>query len=71
MDEQTVYAVYAFIRVYIREWGYAPSIREIARACYISPGNVYRYLDKLEGKGLIERQPGVARSIRLLVDEQA
>ena len=69
MDERTLRTVYAFIRVYIRQWGYAPSIRNIADACYMSPGNVYRYLDWLEGRGLIVREPGVARSIRLAEDD--
>lgn len=66
MDEQTIQAVYAYIRVYLHQYGYGPSIREIARDCFMSPANVYRYLDWLEARGYITRQSGVARSIRLL-----
>lgn len=68
MDEQTIQAVYGYIRVYLHQWGYAPSIREIARECYMSTANVYRYLDWLEARGYITRQSGVARSIRLVED---
>lgn len=71
IQEPILETMYTFIRDYIRQRGYAPSIRDIARACYMTPGNVHRYLDRLEGKRLITRQPGVARSIRLAEDEKA
>lgn len=66
MDTEILEAIYIFIRDYIHQHGYAPSIREVAGACYMTPGNVHRYLDRLEARGRITRQAGVARSIRLV-----
>ncbi|NWG17529.1 MAG: MarR family transcriptional regulator [Chloroflexi bacterium] len=71
INEPILEMMYAFICNYIREKGFAPSIRDIARGCYMTPGNVHRYLDRLEGKRLITRQPGVARSIRLADHQDA
>ena len=65
MNSQMLDRVYAFICDYLARWQSSPTIREIAAGCYISPGNVYRYLDYLEARGLIIREPGRARSIRL------
>jgi DNA-binding MarR family transcriptional regulator len=62
----TVESVYAFICNFIETQGYSPSQREIASGCYMSVGNVVRYLDKLEARGLVYREPYIPRSIRLL-----
>ncbi len=61
--------VYAFIRAYIDEHGFAPSLRDIGEGCYLSPSNVMRYLDKLEARGLISREFRKPRSIALLDDD--
>jgi SOS-response transcriptional repressor LexA len=66
MADPTSEAVYIFIRDYIREHHYSPTIREISKACYVSRSNVIRYLVKLEELGLIQRDPGVPRSISLV-----
>jgi repressor LexA len=66
MSVDTLKAVYHFVRDFIETEGYSPSLREIADGCYLSMGSVTRYLDKLELRGLIYREPGKARSIRLL-----
>ena len=58
-------AVYHFIRDYIKENGFAPTLREIGKECYLSRGAVIRHLDLLEAKGAIERDPGKARGMRL------
>jgi repressor LexA len=63
-------SVYRFIRHFIETEGYAPSLREIAEGCYLSVGNVTRYLDRLELRGLIYREPGKARSIQLLAPDR-
>jgi len=55
--------VYLFICTYLETKGYAPSQANIAQNCYISAGSVVRYLEKLEMRGLIRREPGQARSI--------
>lgn len=70
MDTEILESMYTFIREYIHRHGYAPSIRDIAGACYMTPGNVHRYLDRLEARGRITRQAGVARSIRLVEDDK-
>ena len=57
--------VYEFICAYILEHGYSPSQRDIVQGCYINAASVVRYLDKLEAKGYIRREPGKARSITL------
>jgi DNA-binding MarR family transcriptional regulator len=65
-DNPTLKAIYTFICDYWEQFGYGPSLREIAKASYISKPNVYRYLDRLEEIGLITRDPGRARSITLV-----
>lgn len=58
--------VFRFISVYRLLNGYAPSVREIARDQGIASTNgVYGYLDALERKGLLERDRGIARAIRI------
>ncbi|MCU0499225.1 MAG: hypothetical protein MUF87_17870 [Anaerolineae bacterium] len=61
----TVESVYAFLKRFIDEHGYAPNLREIARGCYMSTSTVTRSLDCLEAQGRISREIGRARSIRL------
>ena len=65
-SDPAVEAVYSFIRAYIDEHGYPPSLREIGAHCYIGRSTVLLYLDRLEARGRISRDPGKARSINLL-----
>jgi len=67
--QDTTQAVYDFIRAYYRENRKSPSIREIASACYVSVGTVFRHLDRLEMLGYIQREPNQARSIMLLKED--
>ncbi|MFC1870515.1 transcriptional repressor LexA [Chloroflexota bacterium] len=61
--------ILSFIRAFLRERGYAPTVRDIARGCDISTSSVVQYhLNTLEEQGYIQRDPQVFRSIRL-VDE--
>ncbi len=60
--------VYRFVCGFISEHDVSPSLQEIAEGCYMSRGNVSRYLDKLEVQRRIKRMPGTARSIALLKD---
>lgn len=57
--------IYAFIRDQLRHEQRSPTLREIAAACYVSKTTVYQHLARLEAKGWIEREMGMARSIRL------
>lgn len=56
--------VYRFVASYVELHGYAPSYREIARACGLaSTSNVAYHLDKLVGAGYLVREAGRPRSI--------
>ena len=55
-----------FLRYYILENSYPPSIREIGRAAKISSTSVVKYnLERLEKLGFIERSKDIPRAIRL------
>jgi hypothetical protein len=59
----------AFIHAYTSLHGYPPAESEIALALCVSPPSVNQMVKMLERKGLILRQPGQARSLRILVPE--
>lgn len=55
-----------FIRSWIDELGYAPTVRDIGRQFGIrSPNGVRGHLKALEAKGMIERDPRRSRALRL------
>lgn len=59
--------IMSYIRDYVDEKGYPPSIREICQAVDLtSSSTVFTHLEALERKGLIERGEGTTRSIRLI-----
>lgn len=61
-----------FLREFIRESGYPPSLREIcARFGIKGPQNAAKHLDALEKKGFIRRAAGSSRAIELLDGRQA
>jgi len=56
-----------FIRKFLDERGYAPTVRDIARGCNIStPSVVQHHLNTLEKQGHILRDPEIFRSIQLV-----
>jgi DNA-binding Lrp family transcriptional regulator len=59
----------AFIHAYTQLHGYPPSESEIAAAICVSPPSVNQMVKTLEKRGLIDRQPGTPRSIRIRVPE--
>ncbi len=59
----------AYIHAYTSLRGYPPAESEIAGAMCVSPPSVNQMVKALEKRGLIERQPGQARTIRILVPE--
>ncbi len=69
VQNEIVEQVYAFIKAYIQEHTYPPTLQEIADACYMSRTNVTRYIDRLQGMGRLARDPGRSRGITLLDDE--
>lgn len=58
----------AFIYAYTRVLGRPPAEADLQRHFRVSPPTVHQMLLTLERRGLIRRQPGVARSIELLID---
>lgn len=61
----------AYIRAYTADFGLPPAESEIAAAIGVSPPSVNRMMKALEKKGLIRRQPGVPRSIEILIAREA
>lgn len=57
----------AFIYHYSKIHRYAPAESDLQRYFQVSPPSVHKMIKTLERNGLIERTPGQARSIRLLV----
>lgn len=58
----------AFIHNYVKINGRSPAEAGIQRSFNVTPPTIHQMVVKLEALSLIERQPGVARSIKLLVD---
>ena len=58
----------AFIHAYMLVLGRPPAEADLRRHFRVTPPSVHQMLVTLERAGFIQRQPGVARSIRLLVD---
>ena len=65
MLEDRLDCVYTFVRLYLQQHHFAPSIREIAEGCFISTSYATRCLDVLEAQGRLTRERGRARSIAL------
>jgi repressor LexA len=60
-----------FIASFVREKGYAPSVRDIVKGCGISSSSVAQYhLDVLKRQGYIRRDPEIPRSITLTYGKQ-
>ncbi|WP_437588995.1 LexA family protein [Sorangium sp. So ce1000] len=57
----------AFLHAYTAVHGHAPSEAEMQQYFRVSPPSVHRMILALAQRGLITREPGVARSIRVLV----
>jgi len=57
----------AFIYAYSRIFRRAPAETDMQRHFRVSPPSVHQMVLTLERAGLIQRQPGVPRSIELLV----
>jgi DNA-binding MarR family transcriptional regulator len=61
----------AFIHAYTLVLGRPPAEADMQRHFRVTPPSVHQMILTLERKGLIRRQPGVARSIEVLVDPEA
>jgi len=58
----------AFIHAYTQVIGRPPAEADLQRHFRVTPPSVHQMILTLERQGLIRRQPGVARSIIVLVD---
>jgi len=59
--------IISFIHDFLRQEGYPPSVRDIARGCQISSTSVVTYnLDRLEEARYIRRHSNISRGIELL-----
>ena len=64
--------ILAFLREFIREHRFPPTIRQIGENVGISSTSVVKYnLDVLERENLIERDREISRGIRLVADRMA
>jgi DNA-binding MarR family transcriptional regulator len=61
----------AFIYAYTRVIGRPPAEADLQRHFRVTPPSVHQMVLTLENAGLIRRQPGVARSIEILVAPEA
>lgn len=63
--------IYEYIKDYVRDKGYPPSVREICAAVGLSStSTVHGHLEKLEKKGLIRRDPTKPRTIEIVEKEE-
>ncbi|MEZ6127854.1 MAG: MarR family transcriptional regulator [Planctomycetaceae bacterium] len=60
----------AFIKAYTDGYGLPPAESDIAAALKVSPPSVNQMMKTLQAKGFIERQPGVPRSIEILIPDE-
>ena len=67
-DKQGQYL--AFIYAYTQVLGRPPAEADLQRHFRVTPPSVHQMVLTLERVGLIRRQPGVARSIQLLVQPE-
>ncbi len=64
---ETRQRIFKFIRDFIEDIGYAPTVRDILKGCNISSTAVVQHhLNILEREGHIHRDPEIFRSIQLL-----
>ena len=67
-DKQGQYL--AFIHYYTKINGRAPAEADMERYFRVTPPSVHQMVVTLEAKRLIERTPGLGRSIRLLIPRE-
>jgi Mn-dependent DtxR family transcriptional regulator len=60
----------AFIYYYTKIHGHAPAESDIQKYFHVSPPSVHAMILTLARRGLIERVPGLGRSIRVLLPRQ-
>ena len=70
-DNKKYEQVYNFIKDYITENGYSPTVREICANCGIkSTATAYQYMNKLSERGLIKKAGNKKRAVSLGKSEE-
>ncbi len=59
--------IFDFIRAFIKERGYPPSVREIGEHFHIYPRAAFDHLKALERKGYLKRTGSMSRGLEVLV----
>jgi len=59
--------IFNFVKTFIRERGYPPSVREIGEHFTIYPRAVFDHLKALEKKGYLKRRSSLSRGLEILV----
>jgi repressor LexA len=59
--------IFNFVREFIKERGYPPSVREIGGHFHIFPRAVFDHLKALEKKGYLKRRGSMSRGLEILV----
>jgi repressor LexA len=59
--------IFSFVRTFIKEKGYAPSVREIGEHFKIYPRAVFDHLKALERKGYLKRRSSMSRGLEILI----
>ena len=59
--------IFDFVRTFIKERGYPPSVREIGKQFNIYPRAVFDHLKALERKGYLKRRGSMSRGLEVLV----
>ncbi len=59
--------IFNFVREFIKERGYPPSVREIGKHFHIYPRAAFDHLKALEKKGYLKRRGSMSRGLEVLV----
>lgn len=59
--------IFDFVRTFIKERGYPPSVREIGEYFHIYPRAAFDHLKALEKKGYLRRRESMSRGLEILV----
>jgi len=62
--------IFNFIRTFIKERGYPPSVREIGERFNIYPRAAFDHLKALERKGYLKRRGSMSRGLEILVFQE-
>lgn len=67
MESEAAMHVYEALEAYIREHGYSPTVRELAKSMgTASLSTTHFHLCSLRKAGMVDWQPGLARTLRTI-----